>query len=94
MAYYSAKNSYEIFREFPSGKGFADLTFIPRRGVDSPAMVIELKYNNSADNAIEQIKEKNYTEKLSAFCGEILLVGISYNDSKGHSCIIEKIVKQ
>ncbi len=57
-------------------------------------MVIELKYNNSADNAIEQIKEKNYTEKLSAFSGEILLVGISYNDSKGHSCIIEKIVKQ
>lgn len=94
LAYYSAKNSYEIFREFPSGKGFADLTFIPRRGVDFPAMVIELKYNNSADNAIEQIKEKNYTEKLSAFCGEILLVGISYNDSKGHSCIIEKIVKQ
>lgn len=94
LAYYSAKNSYEIFREFPSGKGFADLTFIPRRGVDFPAMVIELKYNNSADNAIEQIKEKNYTEKLSAFSGEILLVGISYNDSKGHSCIIEKIVKQ
>ena len=94
LAYYSAKNSYEIFRELPSGKGFADLTFIPRKGIDTPAMVIELKYNNSADNAIEQIKAKNYTEKLSAFSGEILLVGISYDDSKGHSCVIEKIVKQ
>lgn len=94
LAYYSAKNSYEIFRELPSGKGFADLTFIPRKGIDAPAMVIELKYNNSADNAIEQIKAKNYTEKLSAFSGEILLVGISYDDSKGHSCVIEKIVKQ
>lgn len=94
LEYYSAKNSYEIFRELPSGKGFADLTFIPRKGIDAPAMVIELKYNNSADNAIEQIKAKNYTEKLSAFIGEILLVGISYDDSKGHSCVIEKIEKR
>ncbi|MDY3791782.1 MAG: AAA family ATPase, partial [Oscillospiraceae bacterium] len=93
LAYYSARNSYEIFRELPSGKGFADLTFIPRKGVDSPAMVIELKYNKNASNALEQIKEKHYTEKLAAFSGEILLVGISYDESKGHSCIIEKIVK-
>lgn len=93
LAYYSARNSYEIFRELPSGKGFADLTFIPRKGVDSPAMVIELKYNKTASNALEQIKEKHYTEKLTAFSGEILLVGISYDKNKGHSCIIEKIVK-
>lgn len=70
------------------------MTFIPRKGIDAPAMVIELKYNNSADNAIDQIKAKNYTEKLSAFSGEILLVGISYDDSKGHSCVIEKIEKR
>lgn len=56
-------------------------------------MVIELKYNNSADNALEQIKQKNYTEKLSAFSGDILLIGISYDDSKGHTCIIKKISK-
>lgn len=93
LAYYSARNNYEIFRELPSGKGFADLTFIPRKGVDAPAMVIELKYNKTASNALEQIKEKHYTEKLNAFSGEILLVGISYDESKGHSCIIEKIVK-
>ncbi|MBP1562399.1 MAG: hypothetical protein J6C38_01620 [Oscillospiraceae bacterium] len=48
---------------------------------------------NSADNALEQIKQKNYTEKLNAFSGEILLVGISYDDSKGHTCKIEKIAK-
>ena len=93
LEYYSARNNYEIFRELPSGKGFADLTFIPHKGVDAPAMVIELKYNNSADDALEQIKQNNYTEKLSAFSGEILLVGISYDDSKGHSCLIEKISK-
>lgn len=93
LAYYSAKNSYEIFRELPSGNGFADLTFIPRRGIDSPAMVIELKYNKTAETALEQINQKKYTEKLSAFSGEILLVGISFDDEKGHSCIIEKISK-
>lgn len=93
LAYYSAKNSYEIFRELPSGNGFADLTFIPRKGVDSPAMVIELKYNKTAETALEQIKQKNYTEKLRAFSGEILLVGISYDDKKGHSCVIEKVSK-
>ena len=93
LAYYSARNDYEMFRELPSGKGYADLTFIPRRGVDSPAMVIELKYNKTAESALQQIKEKNYTEKLTAFSGEILLVGISYDESKGHSCIIEKITK-
>ncbi|MBQ3160491.1 MAG: AAA family ATPase [Oscillospiraceae bacterium] len=93
LAYYSAKNDYEIFRELPSGKGYADLTFIPRKGVDAPAMVIELKYNNTAETAIEQIKAKNYTEKLEAFSGEILIVGISYDESKGHSCVIEKNLK-
>ena len=93
LAYYSAKNNYEIFRKFPSGKGFANLTFIPRKGVELPAMVIELKYNNSADNVLEQIKSKNYTEKLKAFSGEILLVGISYDENKGHTCVIQKITK-
>lgn len=91
LAYYSARNSYEIFRELPSGKGFADLTFIPYKGVDAPAMVIELKYNKTVSHALEQIKNKQYTEKLTAFSGEILLVGISYDESKGHSCVIEKI---
>ncbi|MCM1328150.1 MAG: ATP-binding protein [Ruminococcus sp.] len=93
LAYYSAKNSYEIFRELPSGNGFADLTFIPRKGVDSPAMVIELKYEQTASKALEQIKRQKYTEKLTAFSGEILLVGINFDEKKGHSCVIEKIKK-
>ena len=87
------KNSYEIFRELPSGNGFADLTFIPRKDINAPAMVIELKYNKTAETALEQIRQKHYTEKLGAFSGEILLVGISFDDEKGHSCVIDKITK-
>ena len=66
---------------------------IYRASYNQDPQLIELKYNKTASNALEQIKAKHYTEKLNAFSGEILLVGISYDESKGHSCIIEKIVK-
>ncbi len=94
LAYYSARKQYEIIREFPSGEGFADLAFIPRKGVNAPAIVAELKYDKSAEGAISQIKGRNYTDKLTAFSGEILLVGINYDkESKRHECQIEKVIK-
>ena len=93
LAYYTAQSKYIVHRELATGKGFADLVFIPRKNVELPAIVVELKYNRSSGAAIEQIKSKNYTEKLSQYTGEVLLVGINYDDKKGHSCSIEKIVK-
>ena len=94
LAYYSARKEYIIHRELATGKGFADLVFIPRKTSDKPAMVIELKWDKSADTAIEQIKRRQYTDKVSEYTGDILLVGISYDtETKSHSCIIEKITK-
>ena len=94
LAYYSARREYIIHRELATGKGFADLAFIPRRTNDKPAMVIELKHDHSADTAIEQIKRKQYSEKISEYTGDIILVGISYDtETKKHSCLIEKITK-
>ncbi len=93
IAYYSARKKYIIHRELASGKGFADIVFIPRNNIDSPAIVVELKHNQSADTAISQIKAKQYTEKIAEYTGEIILVGISYDDQKGHSCIIETVLK-
>ena len=93
IAYYSARNKYIMHRELATGKGFADIVYIPRKNVDLPALVIELKYNKSVDTAIEQIKNKKYTEKVAEYSGEILLVGISYNDNKEHNCVIEKVLK-
>lgn len=75
-------------------KGFADLVFVPRKNVELPAIVVELKHNKTSGTAIEQIKQKNYTEKIAQYTGEILLVGINYDDDKGHSCVIEKFVKE
>lgn len=94
LAYYSAREKYEMWRELPTGEGFADLVFLPRKNVDLPAMVVELKKDKSADSAIDQIKRKQYTDKIRDYSGEVLLVGISYDaKEKIHSCVIEKISK-
>lgn len=98
IAYYYAKKDYIIHRELASGKGFADLVFIPRRNVDSPALVIELKFNKDSQTAIDQIKLKNYPAKVSEYTGDILLVGINYDknvaEGKRHTCKIEKFIKE
>ena len=92
IAYIWAKNEYIIHREYATGKGYADLVMIPRRNVAKPALVIELKFNHSADTALDQIKRKKYPSKLSEYTGDILLVGISYDkEKKQHTCKIEKV---
>ncbi len=94
IAYYSARKDYTMLRELPTGKGFADIVFIPHRNSTKPAMIVELKYNSSADGAIEQIKSKRYTGALDDYSGEILLVGINYDkEQKKHECVIERISK-
>ena len=94
LAYYSAREKYEMWRELPAGEGFADLVFLPRKNVDLPALVVELKLNKSADTAIEQIKRRQYTDKIKDYSGDVLLVGISYDSKeKTHGCVIEKLSK-
>lgn len=91
LAYYSAIKTYTKIRELPTGKGFADIVYLPKKHSDKPAMLIELKYNKSAEGAIAQIKEKNYVESLKEYHGNLLLVGINYDKtSKKHECAIEK----
>ena len=79
----------------PSGYGFADLVFLPKKNVDKPAMVVELKWKKDAETAITQIKEKKYIQALEGYEGEILLVGINYEkegtEGKKHSCVIERV---
>ncbi len=92
IAYYYARNDYIIHRELASGKGFADLVLIPRKNVDSPAIVLELKYNKDADSAIDQIKRKNYPAKVAQYNGDLLLVGINYDkQTKTHDCKMETV---
>jgi len=97
IAYYTARRIYKIVPEFPQGKGFADLVFFPKKGVDKPVMIIELKYDKDADTAIRQIHERRYAGDLKKYFGNLLLVEINYDkdakgeDAKKHSCVIEKV---
>ena len=91
IAYYYARNNYVIHRELASGKGFADLVLIPRKNVDSPAIILELKYNRDAEGAIAQIHRKKYPAKVAQYTDNLLLVGINYDrQTKTHECRIEK----
>ena len=98
LAFYTARNQYEIIRELPTGKGYADIAFLPRPNENVPAIVVELKKEQDASIALEQIRNRQYTEKLSAYSGEIILVGINYTtdpntEYKKHTCRIERITK-
>ena len=91
LAYYNAMKEYTKIRELPTGKGFADIVYIPKKHSDKPAMVVELKYDKSAGGAITQMKEKKYVESLKEYHGNLLLVGMNYDkESKKHTCVIEK----
>ena len=94
LAYYAAQNEYVMVREMPAGKGFADLVLVPRRNVSKPALVLELKWNKTAEAAIKQIKERNYVQSLGDYAGEIILVAVNYDKRKKiHNCSIERISK-
>ena len=87
----STTNTYNVVRELPTGKGYADLVYLPKPSVNKPALLIELKFDKSAQTAITQIKEKNYLQFFKDYKGEVLLVGINYSkDTKTHQCIIER----
>ena len=78
--------------ELPTGHGIADVVFLPKRDTSLPAMIVELKWNETSDSAIQQIKEKRYPSVLKGYVGDMVLVGINYNEkSKKHSCKIERI---
>lgn len=98
-AYYAAQKYYITIPELDSGRGYADIVYLPSPNyADKPALLIELKYDKSAEGAIAQIKKQEYPERLEHYKGNILVVGINYdkdvpNDSpefKHHSCIIER----
>lgn len=92
MAYYSAKAYYvNPVLELPSGRGFADVVYLPKRETEKPALVIELKWKKSAEGAIRQIREKQYASWIENYTGDVLLVGINYDEKKGHTCVIEKL---
>ena len=95
LAYYSARIYYTEIRELPTGEGYADIVYLPRKNhLDKPALIIELKWDKSKKGAIEQIKERKYGKALEDYSGNLLLVGINYDrKTKKHECVIEEYRK-
>lgn len=94
IAYLAAMQYYFIpIRELPTGRGFADYVFLPKPEYagDMPALLVELKWNQKAAAALQQIRDKKYTQAIEGYTGTMLLVGISYDTkSKEHRCVIEE----
>ncbi len=98
LAYYTYRDHYIQFEELPGGEGFADVVYLPRKDSSYPVLVVELKWNKSAEGAIDQIKNRNYPKPLEGFGAKILLVGISYDKNapigrRKHSCTIEEFTE-
>ena len=92
LAFYTARNKYKIVREMPTGRGFADMVFGPCHNVKLPAIVVELKWKQSAQTAMDQIRERNYPEAMKDYVGEVILCGVNYDkETKEHTCGIERI---
>ncbi|MCR4908591.1 MAG: ATP-binding protein [Lachnospiraceae bacterium] len=89
LAYIYALNEYNCYRELTTGKGFADVVYVPVHP-EKPALIIELKHNKTPESAIQQIREKRYFDSLAQYQGKLLFVGISYDEkTKSHECRIE-----
>lgn len=93
LALYAAREYYTVIRELPTGKGFADMVFLPKKNhMDKPVLLVELKWDKDADAAIRQIEEKRYTGQLQSHGGKIIMAGISYDkDTKKHECMIRQV---
>ena len=63
--------------KLPSGRGMAGVVFLPKRRSVLPAMIVELKGNQAAEGAIQQINDRKYPKVLENYDGEIVLVGVS-----------------
>lgn len=94
VAYLSCVDEFLRIEELPSGRGYADVVFFPKKASDMPLLLIELKWNKTDRGAIRQIKQNDYPQALKDYGGDILLVGINYDaKNKEHTCIIEEYKK-
>ena len=94
-AYFSYGDECLMFEELPAGAGYADIVYLPKKDSVLPVLVIELKWNQSAEGAIAQIKNRRYSEAVKGYGSDILLVGISYDrealpGERKHQCRIER----
>ncbi len=95
VAYFAYKDYYVKPEELPMGNGYADIVYLPEKGLDIPILLVELKWNQDADTAIRQIREKRYVNSIEGFGGHVLLAGVNYDRKTGNNtCRMEETVVQ
>lgn len=88
----AATDEYACVEELPSGRGFADVVYIPKHGSRLPALVVELKWDKPVHTALDQIRERNYPAVLRDLRVPTLLVCVTYNHkTREHHCQIEEL---
>lgn len=99
LAYYAARKYYTTILELDTGKGYADVVYLPApQYAEKPALLIELKYGHSAELAMDQIRRQKYLDRLDHYKGNTLVIGINYDrelpaghpEYKHHSCKINR----
>lgn len=68
-------DDYSSHREDQSGKGRVDLVYIPRY-IDNPLIIIEFKYDTSAEDVLNQIKSREYFKGYMKEYSHIIMLGI------------------
>ena len=99
LVYLSARDLYRIEREDKAGIGYVDFIFYPKTDMSATCIILELKVDHLAEDAMKQIKERQYALRFAPkigeeriYTGKILAVGIAYDrKTKKHSCIVEEI---
>lgn len=96
LVYLEARDTYRIEREDKAGIGYVDFIFYPLKK-DDDCIILELKVDHTVEEALQQIKERQYALRFQGklgekpkYTGRILAVGIAYyKEDKKHSCKIE-----
>ncbi len=94
LAYFTYKDHYLKMEELDRGLGQADIVFLPKKYEHYPALIVELKAGATPEDAVRQIRDRQYADGLKGYGGEVLLVGITYDKkdlAKKHMCRIEKL---
>ena len=87
---WSTLDDYTCHREEQSGKGRVDVVYIPD-SMEHPLIIIEFKYDTSAEEALSQIKSREYFNNYMSEYPDIIMAGINYStQTKEHQCVIEK----
>ena len=92
--FWSTLDDYSCERKDQAGKGRVDLVYEPTIKGTTPLILIEFKYDGSAEEALAQIKTKEYFKRYVGQYRNIIIVGINYSTkTKDHQCLIEKLDK-